>query len=511
AFEVIGLEDAFEAFEVDMVAARDLLIEIFASRPRDEWLELLRANDVPCAAVGSREAWFSGEVVAAGGLRLTFEDPKLGEVAMPAPPARLMQTPAEVRGLPQTIAEPPAWGPREASSGVGAGSGNGPLAGVRVLNLGTVIAGAYAGTLLANLGAEVLKIEGREGDPFRSDGHQFLGYNRGVRGLGLDLKQPAARELFFDLVRGADVVIDNYRLGVRGRLGIDYPALKAVNPRVVSCSINAYGDKGPRAARPGFDPLLQSEGGMMAAQGGDDDPILYTIAVNDVATAGMVAAAVVAALNARDRTGEGQEILTSLMAQSLLFQIGEVTTYPGRPPNDLGGLDCIGLTALNRYYACADGWIGVACERAEEARALGQVLGFDLGADTLDAPRDGELAGTLEAAFLARPRAATLDALRAAGVAAAPVLRGAEVLEDAWLAENRFLEPWRHPRLGPALGIRSVADFSRTPAGYGRPTPDLGEHSRELLAELGLSLERIEALFAAGAVFEPERTLAAVQ
>jgi crotonobetainyl-CoA:carnitine CoA-transferase CaiB-like acyl-CoA transferase len=510
AFEALGLGDVFEVMELDMTAARDLLIEIFATRPRDEWLELLQANDVPCGPVGSREAWFAGEVIGEAGLRLTLQDPEKGEVAMPAPPARFSATPAKVKALPQPIASPPAWAPR--AVGPAKAQPEQPLSGVRVLNLGTVIAGAYAGTILANLGAEVWKIESRDADPFRSDGHQFLHYNRGVRGLGLDLKRPEARALFLELAAKADVVIDNYRLGVRARLGIDYPALKAVNPRLISVSVNAYGDTGPRAARPGFDPLLQAEGGMMAGQGGKDDPILYTIAVNDIATAGIVAASVIAALNARERTGEGQEILTSLAAQSLLFQIGEVTTYPGRPPNDLGGLDCIGVSALHRFYACADGWIGLVCERPKDVAALAGVLGLDLGdpAAALAAPRDGEFAKALEAAFAVRPREPTLDALLTAGVAAAPAIRGAEALESEYLKENRYLEPWTHPRLGPVIGVRGFSDFSRTPTGFRYPTPDLGQHTRELLAEFGLPATRIEALFEAGAVFEPQESAALV-
>ncbi|MDE2486400.1 MAG: CoA transferase, partial [Alphaproteobacteria bacterium] len=409
AFETLGLGDAFEALEIDQLAARDLLIEVFATRPRDEWLELLQANDVPCAPAERRELWFDGETVRGAGMRLSFQHPSRGAVDMPAPPGRLSATPAEVRGLAQQIPIPPRWSAKAAPP-EGPAAAGGPLAGVKVLNLGTVIAGAYAGAILANFGAEVLKIEPREGDPFRSDGPAFLGYNRGCRGLGLDLKQPEARALFLDLAREADVVIDNYRLGVRSRLGIDYPALRAVNPRIISCSINAYGDTGPRAARPGFDPLLQAEAGMMSAQGGNDDPILYTIPVNDVATAGQVTAAVIAALNARERTGAGQEILTSLMASSLLFQLAEMVTYEGRPPNDLGALDCIGLRALHRYYACADGWIGLVCERPDEAQALVRTLSLDFGdpASALTAPRDGELAKALEAAFATRPREATL-------------------------------------------------------------------------------------------------------
>lgn len=502
AFETLGLGDVFEAMEIDMVAARDLLTEIFATRPRQEWLELLHANDVPCAPVVDREDWFASETVREAGLRLTFQHPALGEVAMPAPPARLSATPARVRGLAETISAPPRWEPRAASRGKGGAAA--PLAGVRVLNLGTVIAGAYAGTILANFGAEVVKIEGPEGDPFRSDGVGFLAYNRGCRGLGLDLKQADARAVFLELAKQSDVVIDNYRLGVRTRLGIDYPALKAINPRIISCSINAYGDTGPRAARPGFDPLLQSEGGMQSGQSGADHPTLITIPVNDVATAGSVAAAVIAALNARERTGEGQEILTSLMASSLLFQLQEVTTYPGRPPNTPGEIDCIGASALERYYACADGWIGIACGAADEARALARVLDVDVGdpAAALTAAREGELAGKLAAAFAARPREETLSALLAAGVPAAPALRTAEALQDDWLWENGFFQHWEHPRLGPLIGVKAFSEFARTPAGYRLPTPDLGQHSREVLQDFGLGRERIEALIASGAVFE---------
>jgi crotonobetainyl-CoA:carnitine CoA-transferase CaiB-like acyl-CoA transferase len=498
AFAVLGLEDAFEALEMDMLAARDLLENMFMTRTRAEWLEALQANDVPCAPVRRREVWFASETVAEGGLRKTFHHPRHGEVAIPGPPAALSATPAAIKGLPQPAAAPPLWTPRAAGSGQAAGP---PLAGVKVLNLGTVIAGAYAGTLLSSYGAEVLKVEPPEADPFRSDGPGFVTYNRGGRGLGLNLRHPETRELFLDLAKTADVVIDNYRMGVRTRLGIDYAALRAVNPRIISCSVNAYGDTGARAALPGFDPLLQSEGGMMAAQGGEGDPILYTIAVNDVATASVVTMSIIAALNARERTGEGQEIKTSLMAQSLLFQLGEMVTYEGRPPNDVGGVDCLGVRALHRYYACEDGWIGLVCETDAEAAGLAGALGVDLGPAPLLAPRDGEIAERLEAALAGRPRDATLDALLAAGVAAAPVLRPAETLSDDWLHENHFQESWMHPRLGPMITVKGYAEFSRTPSGFNRPTPDLGEHTAEVLAEWGVAPERIAAMLRSGAIF----------
>jgi crotonobetainyl-CoA:carnitine CoA-transferase CaiB-like acyl-CoA transferase len=503
-FQALHIEERWEELALDPLAARDTLMAIFATRPRTEWLQILQDNGVPCAPVGPREAWFAGETVAEGGLRLTFDHPTLGEVAIPAPPARLSETPASVRGLAQSIAAPPAWPPLAPRSASGEGEGASPLDGVRVLDLGTVIAGAHAGGVLANLGADVIKIEPVDADPFRSDGGGFMAYNRGKRGLGLDLKQQAAKEVFYDLVRQADVVIDNYRFGVRARLGIDYATLKAINPRIISCSINAYGDKGPRATLPGFDPLLQAEGGMMQAQGGTDEPILHTIPVNDVATSAVVSMSVIAALNARERTGQGQEILTSLMAQSLTFQLAEVVAYEGRPPNDDGGRDCLGPRALHRFYECGDGgWLALVCETADQAKALGRVLEVELGADALTAPRDGSISHALAKAILGRRRDETVQALLAAGVPAAPALRGAEALESDWLWENRTLERWVHPRLGDIVGVRAYADFSRTPSGFQRPTPDLGEHSSSLLADLGFTPERIAALLATGAIFEP--------
>ncbi|HZC15995.1 MAG TPA: CoA transferase, partial [Caulobacteraceae bacterium] len=227
---------------------------------------------------------------------------------------------------------------------------------------------------------------------------------------------------------------------------------------------------------------------------------------NDVATAAVVAFAVIAALNRREITGVGQEVKTSLMAQSLTFQLAEVTTYDGRPPNDVGARDCIGIRALHRFYRCGDGgWLAIVCERTGEARAVGQALGLDIGdvAEALKAPRDGPLAQALDAAFTARSRDDALNALLAAGVAAAPALRGPEAFDSDWLKENGLFETWTHPRVGKMISVRSYADFSRGPGGFRHPTPDLGEHSGELLRELGIDEARIEALFASGAVFEP--------
>ncbi|MGH6971822.1 MAG: CaiB/BaiF CoA transferase family protein, partial [Caulobacteraceae bacterium] len=380
-------------------------------------------------------------------------------------------------------------------------------AGLKVLDLGSVIAGTYAATILANFGAEVVKVESQDGDPFRNS-VGFITYNRGKRGLGVDLKDPRGKATFVEMARQADVVVDNYRLGVRERLGIDYAKLAPINPRLVSCSINTYGSKGSEAHLPGFDPLMQARSGLMAAQGGDgDEPVFHAIAVNDVATAAMGAFAIVAALHARERTGAGQNVETSLAAQSALYQSGDLVNYEGRPPPAKGARDCVGFAALDRYYACADGWVTLACRMQDQFEALSAALGHDEwrerwpGDAPFSEPRDGALAAEIAAELSGRLREPTLDALLQAGVHAAPVMLADEARGFEYLWENGYYELRSHPAEGELIASRGFADFDGEPMRFDRLHPDLGEHGAEVLLDYGLSREAIVELAQAGVIF----------
>jgi crotonobetainyl-CoA:carnitine CoA-transferase CaiB-like acyl-CoA transferase len=503
AMAVLGLTLSFDDLVEDLEGSREAIAAVVRTRPREDWLAALKAAGVPCAPTESRETWFASQAVEQSGLKVTLDHPTLGPITFPGAPVKLSQTPGSVRALPSP-APAPHWPGRELRPAQGRGErGRGPLEGVRVLDLGAVVAGAHAGGILANLGADVIKVEPITGDPFRSDGALFLAYNRGKRGLGMDLKMPQGVALFHDLVRRSDIVLDNYRAGVRKKLGIDYAALKAVNPRIVSCSINAYGDRGDRAALPGFDPLLQAESGMMAAQGGEDAPVFHTVPINDAGTATMAAFGIIAALNARERTGAGQEVLTSLLAQSLMFQIGELVSFEARPPNQTGARDCLGVSALHRFYACADGWIALACETPREASALAGVLGLELGdaAAALREPADGALAAKLAAAFAGRQRNQVVQDLLDAGVCAAPARNADEVFAGLHRHTTGPLESWNHPRLGEVFSAKAYADLTRTPAGFNRPTPELWEHTREVLGEFRIGPDQVDELLACGAVF----------
>ena len=509
-------EKAVEALELRRLIAEGpplmdpgaLIEQVFRSRPRAHWLDLLARNDVPAAPVLDRAHWLDSGPIRDNAMRLTFDHPALGPVEMPGVPIALSDTPGAVRGLMReaTADDLRAFAePRPAPPAHG-GEARPPLAGVKVLDLGTVIAGAYASSILANFGADVVKIESVDGDPFRPFGPGFTNHNRGKRGLGLDLKAPEGREAFLDMVRHADVVLDNYRLGVRERLGIDYAALAAVNPRIISLSINAYGSTGAEARLPGFDPLLQARSGMMRAQGGPgEEPVFHSVAINDVATAAMSSFGVIAALIAREATGRGQNIETCLAAQSAIFQSGALTTWPGAPAPPQGERDCIGFSALDRYYPCADGWITLAVTTVAQAASLEAVLdGEDWAGrypDILDQPRRGDLAYEIGGLIVERGRAELLGALGAAGVPAAPVHRAEEARGEDWLWESGFYELRSHPMWGDLVASRAFADFSRGGAGFTRLDPGLGEHGVEVLRDYGFDMDRIRRLAEARLIF----------
>ncbi len=483
----------------------------FAEKNRAEWLRSLREHGVPHAPVGDRADWFASETVAANEMRVTLPHPDLGRVDVPGVPVKLSETPGRVKHLMETAR--PEFLERHTPRKLGSAPSRsgGALAGVVVLDLGVIIAGAFASSVLANFGADVIKVESPSGDPFRPYGLGFVGFNQGKRGVVLDLKQPEGRDVFYELVRRADVVCDNFRGGVLERLQVDYDSLRKVNPRIVSASITGYGSEGPLAADPGFDPLLQAQSGLMATQGGNDEPVFHTIAVNDVASALVMAFGVVAALHARESTGRGQRVETSLANQSVLTQSAELTWYEGRPPAPLGDRDCVGIAALQRFYACADGWIALACGQELHFGGLCAALEHPDWVERWSAPRalreprDGELAERVSDALKQLPRAQVLERLRARGVPAVSASRPDEVFESSLFLADDFFREMDHPTHGRMTTVRGYADWSRTPAGFARRAPELGEHTEEVLRESGFDRSQIASLIAAG-IARPEQS-----
>lgn len=457
----------------------------FASAPRVEWLERLHDAGCPAGSVLDRDDWLDHPQLDAIGMRVEVDDPVRGRVVMPGNPLNLRETPAQVRSAAPDPAEVDGRGWLEPQWSVAAHDDReavgGPMAGVRVLDLGAVIAGPYAGTLLAELGADVVKVEPPAGDSFRGPG--FSAYNKGQRSIAIDLRDPQGRRALLDLARYADVVIDNYRPGVLGRLGLDIEALREVAPSIVSLSTTGFGDLGPLGEEAGFDPVLQAMSGMMASQGGDGDPVFFSVPVNDVTTAATAAlGAATAVLHAR-RTGRGQKVTSSLAAVSALVQAAALVRFDGRPEAPVGGRDHRGPSPLERFYPVADGWV----------RLLGT-----------DAAPDEHTVDGLAAEVAGRERSEVVAMLRDEGIRAVAVLDPLDLLDDPFATEHGVLRPDPRPGRDRRFTAGRMAVFDRTPPEPTGPAPRLGEHSTTLLAGAGYGVDDIEKLRAAGVVVQWE-------
>lgn len=326
-----------------------ILDEVFATKPRDEWLALLAAADVPAQPVLTREEFLQTSMVQANEMDVTVAHPEVGEVRMMGVPVRVDSAPGSIRRPAPLLGEHTdevvsEWltAPLPADT-FGPGSGERPLAGLRVLDLAGFIAGPVVSRHLAMLGAEVIKVEPPTGDPFRGIGGSFASWNQGKRSVILDLTTADDQARLHELVADADVVIENFRPGVSSRLGCDQSTLAAKNPSLIFLSSPGYGADESMAQRPAFDPLVQALGGFMAAQGGwpedGPEPVFLSVAIHDVTTPMLGAFGVVCGLWQRLATGSSQHVHTSLVQSTMVTQAAEYTRFEGRRPARRGGFD----------------------------------------------------------------------------------------------------------------------------------------------------------------------------
>jgi len=482
----------------DWIRAR--LTAAFASRTSQEWLKALEAVGCPATPQGDREHWLDHPQVHAIGMRAEIDDPERGPVVMPGVPVVLTRTPGSVRrpapGLGDNDEGWRSWAPSAGAQPNPRPSvpGRGPLQGTRILDLGTILAGPYAGTLLAELGAEVIKVEPPEGDSFRVSGYTYI---RGQLGTAIDLRSGAGREVFHRMVAVSDAVIDNYRAGVLERLGADYPTLARVRHDIVCASITGYGDRGPLAREPAFDPILQAMSGMMKAQGGSDAPVFSTVPVNDVTAAVLTAFGTCAALYHRAQTGEGQRVWSSLAGAAAFMQSGEIVRFEGRRPAVVGGRDFTGPSPADRYYGVTDGWVRIQA-RQEDNQQLVRI-------GLVPAP---ELWGSpgweraLARSLALMSRAEVTAALTAAGVPVAAGRRVGELPTAHDVQSDEMLHLHERPGSLPHYTVGRLAHLDRTQQSDVLESPGLGEHTRSVLGRLGVPSGQIEFLLADGVLAE---------
>ncbi len=396
----------------------------------------------------------------------------------------------------------------------------GPLAGIRVLDLATMLAGPYAATLLGDLGADVIKVESHYGDESRHlgperDGQRspFVSLNRNKRGLVLDLRRPAAQEVFARLAATSDVLITNVREPALSRLGLAYEQVRHYRADIIWVGVTAFGPDGPYAGRPGIDFLAQGYAGLLSLNGHPDGaPVRVTVPLVDVMTSELVVTGVLTALLVRARTGEGQRIDVSLLdalvhAQAsglgAYFLTGEVTPRTGNRSQ---------YFAPSGVYTCADGrGIVITCPSEKFFGNLCAALAVEWKSDARFATIERRLANqdALDRVLAARcrdfDRDDLLERLIAADVLAAPIHEIPEVVRDPQVRHNEMIVTTQHTRLG-AIDVTGVPVKLRgTPGSVRRAAPLQGEHTAEICAELGYGADDLEALMQDGAVATAER------
>jgi crotonobetainyl-CoA:carnitine CoA-transferase CaiB-like acyl-CoA transferase len=509
---VDGLEMSTPLDDDEFHAARHLVPEVFGTRPRDEWIRLFHAADLAALPVLHPEEVFADEQVRHAGVAVDVPDPEVGILRQIGPVVRFRRSPAGAtrpapvvgehngrigelldaaprNGVP--IAQPwPRW----------------PLEGLRVIDFSGFFATAFGARLLSDLGADVIKVEPLGGDQMRPLPDLFEGAQRGKRNLAVDLRTPGGAEIVRRLVRTADVVMHNLRPGKAEKLGIGFEQCAALNPSLVYCYLPGFGSSGPKSELKSFAPLVSGFTGMLYVGAGKGNPPIRRVLGNEDLYNGFLGAlSVLMAIQHRDRTGEGQYVESPHLHSSLLVRTEQAADADGcAVPGLQLDADQTGWGPLYRLYRTQDDWIALACVGDRAFARLAEALGRpDLRTDQrfrrhADRQRHaGELTAALEALFAALSSADLADRLDRAGVPCevpVPDPYVPEFLWDEWaLATERVFEH-QHPEHGWIREIGHCVRLSATPLANKGTSARLGQHTRELLAELGYSTEEIDAL-----------------
>jgi crotonobetainyl-CoA:carnitine CoA-transferase CaiB-like acyl-CoA transferase len=392
----------------------------------------------------------------------------------------------------------------------------GPLAGVKVLELAQIMAGPTCGMLLADLGADVVKVERVPGgDDTRAmnrpsvagESAAFMAMNRNKRGIALNLKLPAAQEALKRMAARADVLTENYRKGALEKLGLGYEALSKINPGLIYCSISGYGRSGPYADKGGFDLIAQGMSGIMAVTGEPGGaPVKSGTPICDINAGLLAALGVVSAYVHRQKTGAGQLVDTSLYEAGIQQTYWQSAIYfaTGTPPGPSGSAHI--LSAPYQAFRAADGWLNIGGANQPNWERLARVLGapewiadarFRTNADRMQNLPD--LTAVMSEKLKTRPVREWIAALEAEGVPCGPINSIADMAADPHTAAREMVVELDHPRAGRTRALGLPIKLSATPGRVSRAAPLLGQHTREVLAEYGFASAEIEALIGAGA------------
>lgn len=392
----------------------------------------------------------------------------------------------------------------------------GPLAGIKVIDLSRFVAGPFCSLLLADMGAEVIKVEPPEGDDARYLGSAFLGgesalflsLNRNKKSLVLDLNKGEGRKVLLHLVKDADVFLENYRPGITTELGIDYENLQKVNPRLIYCSLVAFGEEGPYQKRPGLDMIFQAMGGIMGISGEPEGrPMRPGFPAVDSSSGIMGAYGILLGLYQREKTGQGTKITLALLDNAIAIQTTILSLYfaTGKNPPRLGNASPF---TLAQDFQTRDGYITISLPNKKFWRKFCEIvnlpeLAFDPRFDTNQkrVEHREELDKLCQGIFLEKTTAAWLEILMKAGVPCSPVNTYEDVFRDPQVQFNQVVATLKHPTAGEIKVARSPLKIEgQLMLGEKKPPPLLGQHSQEILEELGYSEAEIKTLTEKGVI-----------
>ena len=394
----------------------------------------------------------------------------------------------------------------------------GPLAGLKVIELAHIMAGPVCGQLLADMGADVIKVEKVPGGddtrrmvPPQIDGESaaFMILNRNKRGAAINMKSAAGKAVLLKMLAEADVVIENFRVGAMERLGLGYESLHELNPALIYCQITGFGRSGPYADRAGFDLIAQGMSGLMSVtgEGPGHPPIKAGVPVGDISAGMLAAMGILAAYIHRLKTGEGQLVDTSLLEASIVNTawVSAIFFATGISPGALGSAHP--LAAPYQALPTRDGWVNVgAANQANWLRLVDVIQQPELATDPRFVDNSARmqnlpaLIDILMQRFSQRDTVDWLARLEAAGLPASPVLSIGDMIKDPQVLAREMVVDVEHSHLGSTKALGSPVKFSTTPTSIRRGAPLLGEHTREILAEFGYSAAAIDELLASGDV-----------
>jgi crotonobetainyl-CoA:carnitine CoA-transferase CaiB-like acyl-CoA transferase len=388
-----------------------------------------------------------------------------------------------------------------------------PLQGIKVIDLTRILSGPYCTMLLADMGAEVVKIEPPQGDDTRTWGPPFietesayfLSVNRNKKSLVLNLKTEEGKKILLDLVKSADIVVENFRPGTMKKLGIDYDVLKEVNERIILASISGFGQSGPYAMRPGYDVIAQGMGGLMSVTGEPGrPPVKGGFSLADVGTGMWALTGILLALQARNLTNKGQWVDANLLDTMVSWQTYLAGNYfaTGKNPKPLGGAHP--NICPYQVFEANDGYFNIAVGNDSLWKKFCQVLNLDIANDPkfttnpLRVENRDELIPILERIFKTESFKHWVELLDQAGIPAGPVYELSDLFADPHIIEREMVTTMEHPSFGEIKQVGIPIKLSETPGELVSPPPMLGQHSIEILQSLGYTDEEIHELYEKG-------------